>query len=420
VTNHAVNAFFACSASSSSRISARRLRCRASFALTTPADAQPGHQIRSQPAMPFGMVLQVIGTERDPQRTQSAIRTWLTKVIEETSDIEISEVSSPSANGGSSETLLFDAAWRKGSQRESQGFALRLRPSGHTVFLETRFEEQYQLLRALGDRTDVPVPRILHFESDPSYLGGPFIAMERVDGRVPSDSPPHSIAGWLKDAGPAEQEELWWSGLEAMAGVHRVDPEAVGLSFLDRPSRGANGFDQELDYYREFYEWGQAGVRSPTIEAAFDWLGAHRPTDESATRLCWGCARIGNMIFDGFACRAVLDWEMAWLGDPTSDLCRWLWSDRFFSEGIGGSRLPGFPSREKTIARWEELVGRSVRSLEVYDVFAGLRTCVIGLRIGNLNAAAAHAVPDPEALTNTAGTRLLARVLTEADGGTAC
>jgi aminoglycoside phosphotransferase (APT) family kinase protein len=362
----------------------------------------------------------VIGSERDPSLTQAGIRNWLARAIEGASRIEVSEVTTPSANGGSSETLLFDATWWKEGRQESQGFALRVRPSGHTVFLETRFEEQYRLLDALGHRTDVPVPRVLSYEADPSYLGGPFIAMEKVDGRVPPDSPPHSIAGWLKDAGPGAQEELWWSGLEAMAGVHRVDPEAVGLSFLNRPGRGASGFDQELDYYRAFYQWGQAGVRSPTIEAAFDWLDAHRPADEPTARLCWGCARIGNMIFDGFACRAVLDWEMAWLGDPVSDLCRWLWSDRFFSEGIGGSRLPGFPSRDQTIARWEDLVGRPARSLAVYDVFAGLRTCVIGLRIGNLTAAAADAIPDPDTLTNTAATRLLTRVLTEADGDTPC
>jgi aminoglycoside phosphotransferase (APT) family kinase protein len=362
----------------------------------------------------------VIGSERDPPLTQSGIRNWLTSVTEGASRIEISEVTTPSANGGSSETLLFDATWWRGSRRERQGFALRVRPTGHTVFLEPRFEEQYRLLDALGNQTEVPVPRVLYYESDPSYLGGPFIAMEKIEGRVPPDSPPHSVAGWLKEAGPAAQEELWWSGLETMAGVHRVDPDAVGLSFLDRPTRGASGFDQELDYYREFYEWSHAGIRSPTIEAAFEWLGAHRPADEPQARLCWGCARIGNMIFDGFACRAVLDWEMAWLGDPTSDLCRWLWSDRFFSEGIGGSRLPGFPSRDKTIARWEDLVGRHARSLAVYDVFAGLRTCVIGLRIGMLNAAAANAVPDPDVLTNTPGTRLLARVLTEADGGALC
>jgi aminoglycoside phosphotransferase (APT) family kinase protein len=362
----------------------------------------------------------VIGSERDHRLTQSGIQHWLMNVLEGASRIEISDVTSPSANGGSSETLLFDATWSRDGFQESQGFALRMRPAGHTVFLEPRFDEQYRLLQALGRHTDVPVPRVLYYEADSSFLGGPFIAMERVEGRVPSDSPPHSVAGWLKEAQPAAQEELWWSGLEAMAGIHRVDPEAIGLSFLNRPTRGASGFDQELDYYREFYEWGRAGIRSPTIETAFAWLGDHRPAEVPSGRLCWGCARIGNMIFDGFACCAVLDWEMAWLGDPTSDLCRWLWSDRFFSEGIGGSRIPGFPSRDQTIARWEALVGRQASSLAVYDVFAGLRTCVIGLRIGNLHAAAAHVAPDPAALTNTAGTRLLARVLTEADGGAPC
>jgi aminoglycoside phosphotransferase (APT) family kinase protein len=352
--------------------------------------------------------------------TESGIRDWLTSVIKGASRIEMSEVTMPSSNGGSSETLLFDATWWKDNRRKGQGFALRLRPSGHTVFLEPRFEEQYRLLTALARHTDVPVPRVLRYESDPSYLGGPFIAMEKVEGRVPPDSPPHSLAGWLKDAASDSQEALWWSGLEAMAKVHRVDPEAAGLSFLDRPVRGQSGFDQELDYYREFYEWSRAGIRSPTIESAFDWLGAHRPADEPPARLCWGCARIGNMIFEGFACRAVLDWEMAWLGDPVSDLGRWLWSDRFFSEGIGGTRLPGFPSREQTVARWEELAGRPAGPLAVYDVFAGLRTCVIGLRIGLMTAAETDAVPDHDVLTNTAGTRLLARVLTEADAEVPC
>ena len=57
-------------------------------------------------------------------------------------------------------------------------------------------------MRALHDRTDVPAPNVLFSEPEPSVLGGPFLVMERIDGRVPPDDPPYTISGWLLELAP--------------------------------------------------------------------------------------------------------------------------------------------------------------------------------------------------------------------------
>ena len=61
-------------------------------------------------------------------------------------------------------------------------------------------------------------------------LGVPFYLMERLDGWVPSDNPPMHLAGKIaEDLSPAEREAVWWSGLDAMARVHRLDPFELAL-----------------------------------------------------------------------------------------------------------------------------------------------------------------------------------------------
>ena len=84
----------------------------------------------------------------------------------------------------------------------------------------------------------------------------------------------------MLEATPAEQERMWWSGLEAMARVHRADWRRLGLHWLDRPGRGRPGLDQQLSYYREFLDWSAKGRPQPVAEAAWDWLVANRPDED--------------------------------------------------------------------------------------------------------------------------------------------
>src|SRR4029077_4531282 len=88
----------------------------------------------------------------------------------------------------------------------TEGFVVRVKPTAHTGFLESDFEWQYQVLDLLGSKTDVPVPVVRGLEAAAAYPGAPFFLMERTDGsRVPADSPPYTVAGWVHDDATPEQ-----------------------------------------------------------------------------------------------------------------------------------------------------------------------------------------------------------------------
>jgi aminoglycoside phosphotransferase (APT) family kinase protein len=146
-------------------------------------------------------------------------------------------------------------------------------------------------------------------------------------------------------------------------------------------------------------------------EAALGWLHANRPEPDDPLGLCWGDARIGNMIFDHDRCVAVLDWEMVTLGPWEQDLAWWLFLDRHHSEGLGVPRLEGFPSHADTVARYEELMGRRVRNLDYYTVFAGFRFAVVMIRVIAMAVAFGLLPPDTDMGTNNIVTRLLAQDL---------
>jgi aminoglycoside phosphotransferase (APT) family kinase protein len=119
------------------------------------------------------------------------------------------------------------------------------------------------------------------------------------------------------------------------------------------------------------------------------------------------------MIFEDFTCRAVLDWEMVTLGDPLQDLGWWLFLDRHHSEGIGVPRLPGFPSREATVARYQELTGTQVDAgrLDFYEIFAGFRFAVIMIRLAQLMMHFEILPMESDYETNNLVTKLLASML---------
>ena len=164
--------------------------------------------------------------------------------------------------------------------------------------------------------------------------------------------------------------------------------------------------------YEEYIAWGFDGSRYPLLAAAQRWLQAHQPPDEHVA-LCWGDSRPGNQIFRGTQCVAVIDWEMARLGDPVQDLAWWIVLDRCFSEGLGCERLAGFPDRAVTIARWEQLVGRPARHVEYYEVLGLYKFTAIMARV--ILAFKYHEVfpADNDMDVNNLASQTLARVLAE-------
>jgi aminoglycoside phosphotransferase (APT) family kinase protein len=320
--------------------------------------------------------------ERDLEKTAEDIKGWLApKLGLPASEVEIKDLDAPLSTGFSSDTLLFDLVYMNDGAKHSEGLVARLEPEEYVMFPYYDVAAQAKAMQLL-EHTDVPVPVVRWFEADKSVLGVPFYVMNRVEGRIPSDNPPMHEDGWIaEDLSEHEREQLWWNGLDAMCRVHRVDWKGLGFDFLDEPKRGPNALDQQLDYWQEYFRWGMPAERHPDVVQALEYLEANKPVDQPVA-LCWGDSRLANQIFDGLECAAVIDWEMARLGDPVQDLAWWLASDRCFSEGLELDRLPGMPGKDATIARWEESTGRKADNFDYYTILALTRFTMNMARVG--------------------------------------
>ena len=343
---------------------------------------------------------------RDPGATRDILTRWLGDPAR-LPGARITGLRTPEFTGFSSEILMLDV--ERGGVTEA--LAVRVAPLHYQVFPETRFAEQYRLMRILDADTDIPVPPVLWYEPDPGYLGAPFIVMRRVDGRVPPDVPTYHTDGWVTEVGPAERRAMWWSGLDILARLHRLDVNALPFGFLDQPQWGKQGLDQRLGYYEHYMNWAYPGPK-PTATRALTWLHEHRPSEPNAPVLLWGDARIGNMIFaPGGTPLAALDWETATFGQAEEDLAWYLFLDRHHSEGLEVPRLEGFPPPGETIARYSELLGRPMQHMGYYEVLSGFKFTVIMSRIGQAMIEWGWLEPDSDFPHNNNCSRLVDVIL---------
>jgi aminoglycoside phosphotransferase (APT) family kinase protein len=345
---------------------------------------------------------------RDLAATRAAFSDWLASTLAGARDVCVSELKPPGATGFSNDTLYFDLSYRGERGPVQEALVLRIQPTRNQVFPDYDLGKQIRCMQLLA-KTDVPVPRVLWYEPDVSVLGAPFYVMARVEGRIPTDNPPYHAGGWMTEASEAEREAIWWSGVEKLAAIHRLDWRAAGFGFLEEPGDTRSPIERQLDQYRRYFAWA-ARKPMPTCEAALAWLEKHVPGGEPIA-LQWGDSRIGNMIFREGRCVAVLDWEMVTLGSPEADLAWFLFLDRHHSEGMGVPRLPGFPSREATLARYEELTGHRVRHLHYYEAFAAFRFSVIMIRLAQQFMALGVLPADAKLETDNMASRLLAKIL---------
>ncbi|HEY0699846.1 MAG TPA: phosphotransferase family protein, partial [Micromonospora sp.] len=250
--------------------------------------------------------------------------------------------------GKSNLTYLVDAGGRR--------FVLRRPPLGHVLATAHDMAREYRVISALAD-TDVPVPRTLLLCADPGVLGAPFYLMEQVSGTVfRSRSQTDPLTG-------AQRRELAMAMMDTLAALHAVDPAAVGLADFGRPV----GF-----LARQVRRWSGQLDRSrsrplPGVDELRDRLAATVPPDTGAGRIVHGDFRLDNLMagVDPVAVRAVLDWEMATLGDPLADLGLLLtyWQVLGDSDLAAGNPVAdglgpraGFPAGDELIDRY---AGRS-------------------------------------------------------------
>ena len=225
---------------------------------------------------------------RDLEQTREQLLGWFASKLPDAEALRIPELSGPSDTGFSNDTLLFDLVWNEAGRERSEGLVVRIEPTGFKIFPRYDIAQQYRVMRLL-EPTGVPVPRMRWLEEDPEILGAPFYVMERVEGRVPTDNPPYHMAGWVTEIRPEERTKLWWSGLEVLARIHRVDWRGQGLELLDAPQWGSDPLEQQLRYYEDYLRW--AALPHATTVAP--------PTTSPMVTRC-SIARIWTMTTTGF------------------------------------------------------------------------------------------------------------------------
>jgi aminoglycoside phosphotransferase (APT) family kinase protein len=289
----------------------------------------------------------------------------------------------PSAGGFSNQTWV--GTWER-KEAGSIPIVLRLQSATPTVFPDSSIDKQVRVMAALAG-TAVPVPRLLGREEGVEVLGAPFAVMERVPGRVPQENPLYHLEGWFHELDAPAQRRHWFSGIDSLAAIARVDRsacEALGLGFL-APPPGVGVLEHQLQTWLEMLGWVEATARPyPHLHKARDWLCLHAPPPGPVS-LSWGDAKLGNCVFDAQGrVVAALDWEQAGLAHPVDDLAWWLMLDNCLSEGYGVPRLAGLPGREETVAHWELASGLRADHLDYHEVFASWRMSIIMARIGTL------------------------------------
>ena len=318
----------------------------------------------------------------DLDRVASQLVQWLTRRHPERAPIRVTELRR-SDGGFSNITVLGRLEWTEDGRVRQRDIVLRVQPQASSVYPDCDIQRQYRVMQALAG-SEVPVPTMLGLEVDAALLGAPFFVMERICGRVPNENPLYHLEGWFHDLSHADLRRHWFSGIDTIAAVARVDWRARGLGFL-QPTAGRTALWQQLDYYRDAVAWAERLNRPyPHLHGAYEWLVKNQPTDE-ALALSWADAKLGNCVYgaDGRVVGA-LDWEQATLASPVDDLAWWLMLDESLSTGYGVPRLAGLPSREETVAHWERASGFSARDLPYYDVFAAWRMAYVMARIGTV------------------------------------
>ena len=318
---------------------------------------------------------------RDLATTRKALAAWLSEQVDDT--VTVSELDIPPTNGMSSETLLFDAAWRGATHRLVARVAPD--PANLPVFPAYDIGAQFRVIRELAELGTVPLPTARWCEEDTSVLGAPFFVMDRVDGVVPPDILPYNFGDcWLFHASPDEQDRVQRGSVEVLAAIHAIDDAPRRFAYLDAGGDAPTPLRRHFTKERAYYDWVAGDERSPLLDDCFAWLDEHLPADEGPARLSWGDARIGNVLYRDFRPVAVLDWEMATVGPRELDLGWMIFLHRFFEDIAHDYGLPGMPHflrRDDVAATYEELTGHTPRDLDFYTMYAATRHGVIMSRI---------------------------------------
>jgi aminoglycoside phosphotransferase (APT) family kinase protein len=307
---------------------------------------------------------------RDPDEVRRALASWIVPRLDGRT-LDGLNVDFPDGHGFSNDTLMVDAV--------VDGLELPLvvqaAPMGEGLFPEYQIARMARVQRDLRQYSDVPVATVRWQEEDRAPLGAPFYVMDRMDGRVPDESPKaYHAAGWLFAARPDERRQLWLSMLKAMARLHRLDVSSQ-FGYLTETRWGmsldADAAAERIRQWRDYTIWASDDDDPPpTLMGSWDALAATLPPPAPRLSIGWGDAKLGNIMFRGFDAVALLDWELCGVAPAEEDLMNQLAVDAVLADFFRVSRIDGFPSREESVSLYEGLLARQLVGTNWWYVFA--------------------------------------------------
>jgi aminoglycoside phosphotransferase (APT) family kinase protein len=269
----------------------------------------------------------------------------------------------------------------------SGDYVLRRKPFGQLLPSAHAVDREYRLLSALHP-LGFPMPEPLALCDDPKVIGALFYVMEMAKGRPYAD-------GALPDFDPATRRRMYEQLVDTLAELHGIDSGAAGLGDFGKPG---NYFERQVRRWTRQYRDSQTDY-IPEIERLIAFLPESLPA-QSRTSIVHGDYRIDNVVYDGDGTlTAVLDWELATLGDPLADFSYLAMQWAMPADGGAGLasldlRALGIPSLDDIVARYSERSGVPVDGkLDWYFAYNLFRLAGIvqGIKKRVIDGTASHA-----------------------------
>ncbi len=268
--------------------------------------------------------------------------------------------------GASRETYRFRACYTRNGESVERSLILRRDPPASLIETERSTEfRAYEAFYKLG----LPVPEPIALELEGAALARPFFIMEEVTGC--------SVASIIApDPYGAHRERIGEQFFTTLGRIAGADPYALGLGDFDGAQERDRCWSHEVTRWEKVIDEDEREPQ-PIARAAIRWLKRNPPPAAQKICVVHGDYRTGNFLFDADGnIRAILDWEMAHLGDPLEDLG---WAmDPLWSHG-DPSRPAATVTRESAIAIWEKASGLRAdpKALNWWEIFASLKGLAI-------------------------------------------
>lgn len=299
------------------------------------------------------------------------LQEWLAEVVDPT----ITALDVHRLGGGHS-----SGAWRIDAVTGGGPRAMVLKAPGEPSVVYRRSAVREGQVMAGLQAAGAPVPEILAIDDGTGALGRPCFVMAHVPGRGVADAGANGYHDdeELRAGGPERQRAVWDSFHDALAAMHAVDPALVPAA---RTVTGANdgGVRDVLDYWREALLDQLEGAPAPRQLAALEWLRENVPPGaDDAPAVCLGDARLVNGIVDGDAVRALIDFEVAYVGNPLADVGYSLMLEDRHRRAV--AEPLALPSADETWQRWSRATGRPLEHLGYWIAFSMTIICITATR----------------------------------------